>query len=162
MQLQTALGEPRPGFALVSSLGGLTCLIVAGRLIVTGAQGVALAFGLDAFVIGATVVAVGTSIPELATTVIARLRGHAELGLGTVLGSNIFNGLWIVCVAAIITPISVPWHALVVGLGFGAITIVLIFPARDGLIGRGRGALLLALYLVYMATILTHSAGSSR
>ena len=159
---ERVLGEPRPGLALVSSLGGLTCLIVAGRLIVTGAQGVALAFGLDAFVIGATMVAVGTSIPELAITVIARLRGHAELGLGTVLGSNIFNGLWIVGVVATITPISVPWHELVVGLGFGAITIVLIFPARDGLIGRGRGALLLALYIVYMATILTHSAGSSR
>jgi cation:H+ antiporter len=156
------LGERRTGRALVSSLGGLVCLIAAGWLIVMGAQGIALAFGLDAFVIGATVVAVGTSIPELATTVIARLRGHAELGLGTVLGSNIFNGLWIVAVATLIAPISVHWHELVIGLGFGAITIVLIFPPRDGLIRRRRGALLLALYVVYVATILTRSTGVAR
>jgi cation:H+ antiporter len=159
---ERVLGERRTGRALASSLGGLVCLIAAGRLIVTGAQGIAVAFGLDAFVIGATVVAVGTSIPELATTVIARLRGHAELGLGTVLGSNIFNGLWIVAVASIITPIPVHWHELGIGLGFGAMTVALIFPARDGLIGRGRGALLLALYLVYVATILTRSTGFSR
>jgi hypothetical protein len=65
-------------------------------------------------------------------------------------------------VASIITPIPVHWHELGIGLGFGAMTVALIFPARDGLIGRGRGALLLALYLVYVATILTRSTGFSR
>ena len=133
---EQVLGEPRNWLALVYSLAGLVLLMTAGRLIVAGAQGMAHAFGLDAFVIGATVVAVGTSVPELATTLIARLRGHAELGLGTVLGSNIFNGLWIVGIAAVIAPMTVPWQELVVGLGFGALTMALIFPARDGLIGR--------------------------
>lgn len=71
---------------------GLGLLIAAGTLIVTGAQGIAQAFGIEAFVIGATIVAVGTSVPELATAVIAKIRGHDEVGLGTVLGSNIFNG----------------------------------------------------------------------
>jgi cation:H+ antiporter len=139
----------------VYSLAGLALLVLAGWLIVTGARGIALSFGLGEFVIGATVVAVGTSIPELATTVIAQVRGHQEIGLGTVLGSNIFNGLWIVAVAAILSPITVHWQELIVGLGFGAITMALIFPARDGLIGRWRGALLLALYMVYLSTILT-------
>jgi cation:H+ antiporter len=106
------LGAPRSWLALVYSLAGLACLITAGQLIVGGARGIALSFGLDEFVIGATVVAAGTSIPELATTVIARLRGHAEIGLGTVLGSNIFNGLWIVAVVVIITPITVHWQEL--------------------------------------------------
>jgi cation:H+ antiporter len=152
---EEVLGEPRKGLALMYSLAGLALLIVAGRLIVSGAQGLALSFGLGEFVIGATVVAIGTSIPELATTVISQVRGHQEIGLGTILGSNIFNGLWIVAVAAIITPMTVHWQELVVGLGFGAITVALIFPARDGLIGRWRGALLLALYVVYIATILT-------
>jgi cation:H+ antiporter len=84
------------------------------------------------------------------------MRGYQEIGLGTVLGSNIFNGLWIIAVAAILAPITVHWQELSVGLGFGAITVALVFPARDGLIGRGRGALLLALYAVYISTILTH------
>jgi cation:H+ antiporter len=149
------LGESRPWRALVSSLLGLALLITAGWLIVTGATGIARTFGLQEFVIGATVVAVGTSIPELATTVIAQVRGHAEIGLGTVLGSNIFNGLWIVGIAAIVSPIPVDWHTLVVGLGFGAITVALVFPARDGRLGRRRGMLLLALYAVYVSTILT-------
>lgn len=155
---EQVLGEPRNWLALVYSLAGLALLMTAGRLIVAGAQGMAHAFGLDAFVIGATVVAVGTSVPELATTLIARLRGHAELGLGTILGSNIFNGLWIVGVTALIAPMTVHWQELVVGLSFGALTMALIFPARDGLIGRRRGALLLALYVVYVTTILTRPA----
>jgi cation:H+ antiporter len=154
---EEVLGEPRPWLALGYSLAGLACLITAGQLIVGGARGIALSFGLDEFVIGATVVAVGTSIPELATTMIARLRGHAEIGLGTVLGSNIFNGLWIVAVATIIAPITVHWQELVVGLGFGIISMALVFPARDGLIGRRRGVLLLALYVVYVFTILTRA-----
>ncbi|HEY7496839.1 MAG TPA: calcium/sodium antiporter [Candidatus Tectomicrobia bacterium] len=152
---EKVLGEPRPGLALLYSLAGLALLVMAAQLIVTGAKGIALSFGLGEFVIGATVVAVGTSIPELATTVISQLRGHQEIGLGTVIGSNIFNGLWIVAVAAILSPITVHWQELIVGLGFGAITMALIFPARDGLIGRWRGALLLALYMVYLSTILT-------
>ena len=148
-------GEPRLWRALVASLVGMALLITAGWLIVIGATGIARAFGLQEFVIGATVVAVGTSIPELATTVIAQARGHVEIGLGTILGSNIFNGLWIVGLAAMVSPIPVHWHALGVGLGFGAITVALVFPARDGLLGRRRGALLLALYVVYLSTILT-------
>jgi cation:H+ antiporter len=157
---EKVLGESRPWLALVYSLAGLVSLTAAGQMIVPSARGIALAFGLDEFVIGATVVAEGTSIPELSTTVIARLRGHAEIALGTVLGSNIFNGLWIVAVAAIIAPITVHWQELVVGLGFGVITIVLVFPASNGLIGRQRGALLLALYMVYVFTILTRSVAS--
>jgi cation:H+ antiporter len=149
------LGEYKAGRALGACLVGLGLLIVAGRLIVTGAIGVAHAFGLGEFVIGATVVAVGTSVPELATAVIAKLRGHDEIGLGTVLGSNIFNGLWIVAVTAIITPITVSWQTVGIGLGFGVMTVAFLFPGRNGLLTRKRGAILLSLYVVYMITILT-------
>jgi cation:H+ antiporter len=151
-----ALGASKAGHALKAGLVGLLLLMVSGRLIVTGARGVAHAFGLGEFVIGATVVAVGTSMPELATAVIAQWRGHEEIGLGTVLGSNIFNGLWIVAVTAIITPIPVSWHTVGMGLGFGVLTVACLFPGREGLLTRKRGALLLALYMVYVATILTH------
>jgi len=132
---------------------GLVLLIAAGRLIVTGATGIARAFGIDEFVIGATIVAVGTSAPELATTLIAKLRGHDEVGLGTVLGSNIFNGLLIVAVATLISPIVVSWHEVAVALAFGLVAVVFTFPSRHGFIGRGRGVVLLVLYLLYLSLL---------
>jgi cation:H+ antiporter len=148
------LGEPRHGRAVVLSGAGLVFLIAAGRLVVDGAKGIAVAFGLDAFTIGATVVAVGTSVPELATTIIAKLRGHDEVGLGTVLGSNIFNGLLIIGVAAVIHPITVPWREVAGVLSFGVIAVALTLPNRSGFIQRFRGALLLALYAVYLFVVL--------
>lgn len=148
------LGEPRHMRAAMFSVAGLVFLIAAGRLVVNGAKGIAVAFGLDPFTIGATVVAVGTSVPELATTIIAKLRGHDEVGVGTVLGSNIFNGLLIVGVAAVIYPIAVGWREVAGVLGFGVIAVALTLPNRRGLIHRSRGAILLALYAAYLITVL--------
>jgi cation:H+ antiporter len=73
--------------AVVGSVAGVVLLAAAGYLVVSGARSLAAAFGVADFVVGATVVAVGTSLPELATTIIAKLRGHDEVGLGTILGS---------------------------------------------------------------------------
>lgn len=151
---EEVLGERHHGIALLYCAGGLALLILAGRLIVMGATGVGNALGMDPFVVGATMVAIGTSIPELATTVIARWRGHEEIGLGTVLGSNIFNGFLIIGTAATIHPIAVAWQEVAVGLGFGALTVLAVYPGRAGLIERRRGVLLLALYGIYLATIL--------
>jgi cation:H+ antiporter len=151
---ETVLGERRHGMALIYCAGGLVLLILAGRLIVMGATTVGAALGLDTFVVGATMVAVGTSIPELATTVVARWRGHEEIGLGTVLGSNIFNGFLIVAVAALIHPIVIGWREVAVGLGFGILVVLACYPGRAGVIERRRGALLLALYAAYLVTIL--------
>jgi cation:H+ antiporter len=140
--------------ALAATGVGLGLLVLAGTLIVAGARSVARSFGLDEFVIGATVVAVGTSVPELATTIMAKLRGHDEVGLGTVLGSNLFNGLLIVAVAAMIHPIRIESGEVVVALAFGIAAVALTFPIRDGRLGRVRGALLLTLYAGYLYTIL--------
>lgn len=140
--------------ALLSAPVGLALLVVAGDLIVDGARGIALAYGLEEFVIGATVVAIGTTVPELATTVMAKLRGHDEVGLGTVLGSNVFNGLLIVGVAATIHPIVIAPGDVYLTLAFGAAAVALLYPARLGWIGRRRGALLLALYLAYLSGVL--------
>jgi len=121
---------------------------------VSGAKGIALALGLNEFTIGATVVAVGTSVPELATAIIAKLRGHEEVGLGTILGSNIFNGLLIIGIAAIICPITVGWREVTGVLIFGMVAVALTFPNGHGFIERRRGALLLMLYAAYLVTIL--------
>lgn len=148
------LGEPRHGRAVVESAVGMILLVASGKLIVSGAQGIATAYGIDPFVIGATLVAIGTSAPELAITVISRIRGHDEVGLGTILGSNIFNGLFIVGIAALIAPIPVTWQEVSVGLAIGFLTTVFTFPFRGSQIERRRGVLLVALYLVYLVAIL--------
>lgn len=155
---RAAAAEPdsearRIGVLLAAAIG-LALLVVAGTLIVDGARGIAQSFGLDEFVIGATVVAVGTSVPELATTIMAKLRGHDEVGLGTILGSNLFNGLFIIAVAAMIHPIPIAGSEVFVALGFGVTAVALTWPAKDGGIGRGRGVLLLLLYAAYLATVL--------
>lgn len=152
--VDAVLGEHRHWRIIFSCLVGFGLLVAAGRLIVIGAEGIAIAFGIEAFVIGATVVAVGTSVPEIATVVIAKLRGHDEIGLGTILGSNIFNGLFIVAVAAMISPIAVSWRTVAVALVFGLVVLVFSYPTRQGLIERRRGVMLLALYAVYLAAIL--------
>jgi cation:H+ antiporter len=122
---------------------------------VTGCTGLAAAtaYGIDAFIVGATVVAMGTSVPELATTLVSKLRGHDEVGLGTILGSNIFNGLLIVAVAALICPIPVKWHEVAVAVVFGVLTVLVTYPPRNGLIERRRGFLLLGLYAAYLVAI---------
>ena len=111
-----------------SCIAGLAFLVAAGNLIVRGARVIAISFGIDEFIIGATIVAIGTSVPELATIVIAKLRGHDEVGLGTILGSNIFNGIFIVAVAAIIHPITVAWREVAITLMFGLVAVAVHLP----------------------------------
>lgn len=152
------LGETRHARAVLSALGGLVFLVASGKLIVTGAQGLAEAYGVDAFIIGATLVALGTSAPELATALVAKLRGHDEVGLGTLLGSNIFNAFFIVGVAASIFPITFMLREVMVGLLYGLFATLVVFPGKSGLLGRGRGMLLLALYLFYLGLIVQGNA----
>jgi cation:H+ antiporter len=154
------LGKHRGWLAIVQCMAGLTVLVAAGNLIVSGAKGIAIAYGIQEFIIGATIVAVGTSVPELATTIISKLRGYDEIGLGTILGSNIFNGLFIVAIAAIICPITVGWQEVIVALACGLIALVLCYPTRAGLISRRRGFMLLALYAAYLALLIrSHHRG---
>jgi cation:H+ antiporter len=148
------LGEPRPSRAFLESGAGLALLIAAGKLIVLGATGIATAFGLSEFVIGATIVAIGTSVPEMATVLISRWKGHDEVGLGTVLGSNIFNGLLVVGIAAAIAPYEVGFREVATALVIGLAAVALIYPPRSGIIDRWRGGSLLALYAVYVLAVL--------
>jgi cation:H+ antiporter len=155
---EEVLGAQQAWVAAAYCAGGLAFLIVAGYSIVSGARGIALHFGVAEFIIGATVVAVGTSVPELATAIVAKLRGHDEVGLGTILGSNIFNGLFIVAVAAIIHPITIGWREVFGTLAFGVVALLCSYPSRTGFIERRRGFLLLVLYAVYLTTILQMGA----
>lgn len=152
------IGEHSGWRIIVSCVVGLALLVSAGQLIVMGARDISASFGISEFIVGATIVAVGTSVPELATTIVAKLRGHDEVGLGAVLGSNIFNGLFIVAVAAIIHPIKASLPDVESALVFGVVAVVCVFPTRDGFIERRRGVLLLCLYLGYLVTVIQSGA----
>lgn len=139
-------GELSPGRSLVLGILGLGALVAAGRLFVTGATGIATSIGVDTYVIGAVLVAIGTSLPELVTVILSRVRGHDDVGVGTLIGSNLFNGLAIVGVAGTIHPIAAPLAEVAVTLACGIVALLLLLPNRSGRIVRGRGVLLLFLY----------------
>jgi len=150
--------EPVPGIEGMGAarialflLGGLATLIGGAWLLVEGATGIALGLGIGETVIGLTVVAVGTSLPELATSVIAARRGEAGLALGNVLGSNVFNILAILGLTATIVPIPVPPGLsqvdLAVVAGSAALLLAVLLLGR---IGRGAGAAFLLLYGAYV------------
>jgi cation:H+ antiporter len=138
---------PAAAFTVV----GLITLIVAGRLIVTAAKDLGADLGLDPFVVGATLVAFGTSTPELATALIARRRGHADIGVGTVLGSNVFNNLWVVGVAALLHPVRTSVSEVVLAVGACLVALLLVVPTSIGSVPRWRGGVLLVLAVGYMA-----------
>lgn len=132
---------------------GIVLLVLAGRLIVMSAQDFGDLLGWDIFVVGAVLVAVATSVPELATVVVARVRGHEEISVGTVLGSNIFNALLIIGVAAVITPITVAGTEVAVAIVAGVITMLLAIPGRTNRLPPNRGVLLLGVCAGYFAAV---------
>jgi cation:H+ antiporter len=105
-------------------------------------------------VIGAIVVALGTSLPELVTVILARLRGHDDVGVGTLMGSNIFNGLAIVGMAGSIHPIVTPLASVAPTLVVGSLALLMLKPRDGGLIPPSRGLMLLGLYVSALLAML--------
>lgn len=142
-------GSPVMDVLLV--LAGLGLLVLGARWLVSGAVTLAESFGVPEAVIGLTVVAIGTSLPELATSVVAALRGEGDLAVGNVVGSNIFNLLGILGIAAVVHPLSSAGIGLVdLGVMLG-LSILLLPLMRSGLsVNRWEGGVLLATYGAYM------------
>ncbi|MFG6591046.1 calcium/sodium antiporter [Sulfitobacter sp. 1A12157] len=141
--------------ALVWLLGGLLLTILSARFLVTGAVALAQAVGLSEAVIGLTIVAVGTSMPELVTSIIAARRGQSDVALGNVVGSNIFNILGVLGITALIQPVGVGAQiaTLDIWVMLGA-TVALIACAFGGRLSRGQGALFALAYVAYVAVLL--------
>ncbi|TMM54105.1 calcium/sodium antiporter [Sulfitobacter sabulilitoris] len=150
----------RPWTALLTLLGGLVVTILAARMLVTGAVSVAAALGLSEAVIGLTIVAVGTSMPELVTSVVAARRGQSDVALGNVIGSNIFNVLGIMGVTALVHPIPVPQVIadLDIWVMLGATALLVLFARTGWRIARREGAFLLLSYGAYVAWLLRGAA----
>jgi cation:H+ antiporter len=146
---------PAPASMPVSLLwvaGGLVALMLGARLLVDGAVAIARGYGVSEAFIGLTVVAVGTSLPELATSLIAAFRRQSEIAIGNIVGSNIFNVLGILGATALIAPIPVAPRFLTFDLPvLIAVSLVLaaLLLTRPA-IGRGAGAAMLAGYAAYL------------
>ena len=133
---------------------GLACIIIGGQLAVNGATGIARMFGLSETLIGLTIVAIGTSLPELVTSLVAARKGQNEIAMGNVIGSNIFNILLILGVSSVITPIPVLSTSIIDCLVLIGISIVFYLPARKGRLGRVPGAIMALTYVVYTAYLI--------
>ena len=122
-------------------------------LLVSGAVSIATQFGISEAVIGLTLVAVGTSLPELATAIIASLRRHTDVVIGNILGSNLFNILAILGITAMIKPLpftgQIAEQDVWLMLASSAFLMAVIVTGRK--IGRGEGVLLLVLYISYVS-----------
>ncbi len=149
--------------AIVWIVVGLLLLIISSRILVWGAVQIAHGFGVSDLIIGLTIVAVGTSLPELASSVIAARKGEHDLALGNILGSNLFNTLAVVGIAGMIHPLTVGSELLNRDIFFMlALTLSLFFFGYGfkggGCINRYEGAILLISYVAYttylMITIL--------
>jgi cation:H+ antiporter len=152
------------GMAALWLLVGLGLLMGGSRAVVWGASAIASHLGLSDLVIGLTVVAIGTSLPELAASVTSALRGHHELALGNVIGSNTFNLLAVLPIPGLIAPDVIDPE--VVTRDYPAmmgITVLLFVFARglrpEGRINRWEGAALLACFVGYMTWLAIHAVG---
>lgn len=136
-------------------VGGLVVLVASSRMVVWGAVEIAKALGMSELIIGLTVVAVGTSLPELVSSIIAAKKGEDDMAVGNVIGSNIFNTLAVVGVAGIIAPMSVPSDVIsrdiwvMTGVTVGLFIMCLIALRGNQRISRAMGGLLVAGFVAY-------------
>lgn len=146
--------------SLPASIGmvalGLVGLVVGGQWIVGGATAIALALGLSEALIGLAIVAIGTSLPELATSAVAAYKGNADIAIGNVVGSNIFNIFFILGLSAIIRPLPFApalnfdlWACV----GASALLFVWMFLGKRHVLERWQGVACIALYVLYVAAI---------
>ncbi len=154
VDLDEVPSEERFGKPALIGIGivGLGVLVAGGQLFVNGAVEIAKVFGMNERVIGLTIVAIGTSLPELAASVVAALRGHSELALGNVVGSNIFNLLLILGVASLVHPIGSSLTAMFLDLPvLGALTLYLVLALRKPrVVTRTEGTLLTLSYVTFL------------
>ena len=133
---------------------GFILLVFGGKFIVDSAVDLARNFGISERVISVTVVSLGTSLPELATSVVAAFKKNTDIAIGNVVGSNIFNTFFILGVSAVITPIDVPTTAFIdLILNMGASILLLAFVLRNYRLNRIHGLLFLTVYSTYLYSL---------
>ncbi|MGZ4959834.1 MAG: calcium/sodium antiporter [Methylomonas sp.] len=141
--------------AIIWLIAGLVLLVVSSRILVWGAVSIAQDLGVSDLVIGLTIVAIGTSLPELASSIVAARKGEDDIALGNIIGSNLFNTLAVVGVAGVIHPMSIPSEIVNRDWPLMALLTVSLFAmgyarkGEQGRINRLEGSALLAVYIGY-------------
>jgi cation:H+ antiporter len=131
-------------------LGGIAAIIIGGQAVVNSAKSLALAWGMSETLVGLTIVAIGTSLPELVTSVVASRKGENGMAIGNVVGSNLFNLLLILGVSSFIHPIEVTVASfvdLVMALAVGLIAFCFVCTGKK--INRAEGTVMVAMYVAY-------------
>lgn len=144
---------------------GLCFLILSSKSLVWGATNIAKILNVSDMIIGLTVVAIGTSLPELATSIIATVKGEHDLAFGNVIGSNIFNSLCVVGIAGTIKPFKISTEIITRDMAFMfflTLSLFIIgygFKGRKGRVNRFEGMLLLSSYLIYLYFLIIKAKG---
>ena len=154
-------GEAITLYPVIPSLGmiagGLIALFFGGEMVVRNATELARMAGLSEWLIGLTIVAVGTSLPELATSAVATKRGQASIAIGNIVGSNIFNVFWILGITGTITPIKISPVAnidLLMSIGTTLLLFVFMFLGKKHQLERWQGITFILVYVAYTAFLI--------
>lgn len=151
----SAFEEDKPkygiGKGILFTLGGLAGIIIGGQLVVDSASDIATGFGMSENLVGLTIVAVGTSLPELVTSIVAARKGESDIAIGNVVGSNVFNILFVLAASAAITPMNIGAQSLVDLIVLIAITLLTyVFCVTQKKVTRPEGVTLVFMYIGYM------------
>lgn len=139
---------------IVYTAGGLAAIVFGAELVVDSATSIALAFGLSETFIGLTIVSFGTSLPELVTSVVAAKKGSNEIAMGNIIGSNIFNILFVLGIAAALAPVTVPSYLFIDSVLLCAVTLMAMGVCwRNRCIACRDGYVFLAIYAAYFVYI---------
>lgn len=136
---------------------GIACVVIGSQLTVDAASSMAKAFGVSDRIIGLTIVAIGTSLPELVTSVSASLKGHNDLAIGNIIGSNIFNILFVLGTASLVAPVGIVFSSsfIIDGIiSIGAIIMFLLFIGKDMKLKKYGAFVMLLSYICYIFYIL--------
>ena len=153
--------DTKPWKAVLLILAGLALLVAGGRMIVYGAIEVATRLGIPERIIGLTIVSIGTSLPELATSIVAARKKNTDIAVGNIVGSNIFNIFFILGTSAVIYPVTVHPSSnidLLMNVMLSAMIFVFIFAGKGKSIDRKEGIVMLLFYLGYLTYLITMPA----
>lgn len=140
------------GKSLLFTIGGLAGIIIGGQFVVDSASDIAIRFGMSQTLVGLTIVAVGTSLPELVTSIVAARKGESDIAIGNVVGSNVFNILFVLAASAVISPMNINAQSLFDLLILMGVTLVAyIFCVTKKRVNRAEGIILASVYVIYLA-----------
>lgn len=156
--VQSMSGLKSTALVIVGCIG----LTLGGKWIVDSALDISSIFGLSESFVGLTILAFGTSLPELAASAMAAWRKHADLAIGNVVGSNIFNIFWVLAISSLITPVPLVQNSIIAMTVLASLLLFcFVFIGKKNVLEKWQGALFVAVYVAYIGFLVVQSAGLS-